>query len=259
MLNAGRPILVEWDNKERGLIDGFGLCSPSRWPPSAGGAKRTLEMLELASKTYSLLRKFVLENLRDPRREAFRLATGKIDGSPFSPCAMADLRAQWARLLPDPDAALVVDDGVPIGVDEPLPRTPQVFPLKEKHRKLDDSEFNPIATNYASAQLSTAELEAKFWEEEQLGRMFPTKLPVLVQQLGEERVRVAAMAAIIKPDGSVRPLHDGTHSVQVNNSIKYRDQIQCPGSPEVAAMVRESCETREASFCISADIKSAHH
>lgn len=45
------------------------------------------------------------------------------------------------------------------------------------------------------------------------------------------------MVAIKKPDGSVRPLHDGAHSVQVNNSIRYQDQIQCPGPPEVAAVV----------------------
>lgn len=66
------------------------------------------------------------------------------------------------------------------------------------------------------------------------------------------------MAAIAKPDGSVRPLHDGTHSVQVNNRIVYKDQIQCPGPPEVASVVRESVETREAPFCVSADIKAAH-
>ena len=56
----------------------------------------------------------------------------------------------------------------------------------------------------------------------------------------------------------MRPLHDGTHSVQVNNSIVYRDQIQCPGPAEVAAIVRESVESREAPFCVSADILAAH-
>lgn len=30
-MNGGRPIMVEWDNKEREFIDGFGLCSPTRW------------------------------------------------------------------------------------------------------------------------------------------------------------------------------------------------------------------------------------
>ncbi|CAL1144703.1 unnamed protein product, partial [Cladocopium goreaui] len=136
--------------------------------------------------------------------------------------------------------------------------TLKVYPEKVKHRKLDDSEFNPIANNYQSAQVSSTELEAKFREEEALGRMYPTRFSTLKQEFGEERIRIAAMAAIAKPDGTVRPLHDGTHSVQVNNRIVYRDQIQCPGPAEVAAVVRESVETLEAPFCVSADIKAAH-
>ena len=87
--------------------------------------------------------------------------------------------------------------------------------------------------------------------------MFPARLPALKQEF-EERIRIAAMAAIAKPDGTVTPLHNGTHSVQVNNRIAYRDQIQCPGPAEVAAVVRESVESMEAPFCVSADIKAAH-
>ena len=47
------------------------------------------------------------------------------------------------------------------------------------------------------------------------------------------------MAAIVKPDGGVRPLHDATHSVKVNNAIICQDRIQCPGPAEVATVVRE--------------------
>ncbi|CAL1152593.1 unnamed protein product [Cladocopium goreaui] len=222
---------------------------------------------------------------------AFRLATGKLVESPFSRETLENLRKQWAGLLPDPVSALVVAEGqpfllhglaqwleifedpdvdslvnvedsfstgVPVGVLEPLPRTPQVFPPKLKHKKLDESEFNPLAVNYPSARVSVADLEKKFLEEEALGRMFPIRLPVAQEKFGADKVRVAAMAAITKPDGSVRPLHDGTHSVQVNNAIVYKDQIQCPGPPEVAAAVREALESREAPFAISADIKAAH-
>ena len=59
-----------------------------------------------------------------------------------------------------------------MGVLEPLPRTQQVFPPKLKHKKLGDSEFNPVAVNYPSARVSVADLEKKFLEEEVLGRMF---------------------------------------------------------------------------------------
>lgn len=163
----------------------------------------------------------------------------------------------------DDDAKWLVDEvdsfanGVCLGVEKPLPRSPQVCPPKLKHRRLDETEFCPVALNYPSAQLSTKELEEKFREEEGMGRMFPTKLGVLKEEFGD-KVRVAAMAAIQKPDGTVRPLHDATHSVMVNHSIKYRDKIECPGPAEIAAIVRETMETGEAPFCVSADIRAAH-
>eukprot|EP00435_Cladocopium_sp_Y103_P002353 s4728_g1.t1 len=203
-LNRGQPVSVEWDGHIREFVDGFGLCSPTRWPPNARGARRTDVMKTLAWQTFQFLVETVRECIPDVRAAAFQLVTGKVGESPFNAEALGRLRAKWAGLLPDPEDA------------------------------------------------------AKFREEEALGRMFPTRLSVLVQEFGEDRVRVASMAAIVKPDGSVRPLHDGTHSVQVNNQIVYRDQIQCPGPAEVAAVVRESLESREAPFCVSADIKAAH-
>ena len=247
-------------------------------------------MVQLARSTYKLLAECVDTCIVDVRMEAFKLVTGKIDRSPFGEDALAKLRLKWADLLPDPTDAMVIDEGQPfmlralsqwlkifndpdarwlvdeeesfsagvcLGVDKPLPRSPQVFTEKTKHRKLDDSDFAPIAENYASAQLSLGELEKKFREEEQLGRMFPSKIGVLKQEY-KDRLRIASMAAISKPDGSVRPLHDGTHSVKVNHEIKYQDQILCPGPPEIAAMVREATDSGEACFCVSADIKSAH-
>ena len=180
-------------------------------------------------------------------------------GQPF----FLRLLSQWLEIFDDPDFSCLVNDaesfatGVNLGVDTPLPRTPQVFPEKVKHRKLDTTDFNPIAENYASAQISSDELVQNFREEESLGRMFPSKLGVLKEKYGD-RLSVASMAAIAKPDGGVRPLHDATHSVMVNRSIKYQDQLQCPGPAEVASVVREAVETKEACFCVSADIKAAH-
>ena len=69
---------------------------------------------------------------------------------------------------------------------------------------------------------------------------------------------VAALGAIAKPDGSVRPLHDGTHYVQVNNGIRFSDQLQYPGPHDVTALIREARDTGEAPFTISADISAAH-
>ena len=288
--NYGSPIKVEWDGKVHDFIDGFGLCSPTRWHPRARGHKRSSEMKQLASQTFQCFRDGVSEALQDVRREAFKLVTGKLQSSPFSEDLLMKVRKRIAALLRDPGDAVVRDTGQPfylrllaqwlevfqdpdvdclvnssdsfatgvnVGVEDPLPRSPQVFPPKVKHRKLDDTEFNPIADNYVSGQLSAKELEEKFREEEALGRMEPSKLAVLKDKFGD-KLRVAAMAAIVKPDGGVRPLHDATHSVMVNHAITYRDQLQCPGPAEVGTVVREAVESREAPFCVSADIRAAH-
>eukprot|EP00435_Cladocopium_sp_Y103_P004894 s4940_g1.t1 len=288
--NYGKPIKVEWDGKTHDFIDGFGLCSPTRWSPGARGHDRTQPMKDLAAATFQLLLDGVHSAVQDIRKEAFKLVTGKLQESPFSGELLAGLRQKLAALLRDPADALVRDDGQPfflrllaqwlevfedpdvqclvndtdsfasgvnVGVESPLPRSPHVFPPKRKHRKLDGTEFNPIAENYVSAQISSKELESKFREEGMMGRMEPSKLSVLKQEFGD-KLRVASKAAILKPDGGVRPLHDATHSVMVNHSIKYQDQLQCPGPAEVAAVVREAIETKEAAFCVSADIKSAH-
>jgi hypothetical protein len=289
-LNTGRPIQVEWDRTQRGFVDGFGLCSPCRWKPHQRGTGRTHDMIKLADDTFNLLVEGVRESVGDLRMEAFKLVTGKLTQSPFTSTALQKVRSKWFSLLKDPNDAAVLDEGQPfflralsqwltcfedpdahwltgvedsfstgvcLGVQKPLPRSRQVFPEKQKHRKLDETEFMPIAENYSSAQISAKELEDKFKEEEMLGRMHPSKLGVLQKEYGSS-LRIASMAAIAKPDGTVRPLHDATHSVMVNHDIVYQDKIDCPGPPEIAAIVREATSTKEAPFCVSADIKAAH-
>lgn len=288
--NVGRPIQVEWDGKTREFTDGFGLCSPTRWPPKSRGKRRASQMQALCESIYGLLEQVARTTIHDPRREACRLVTGNTKHSPFSEDVLSYARRKWASLLDDPASATVIDSGQPfllrglsqwlkvlqdpdtdclvddvdsfatgvfVGVDKPLPRTPQVFPRKDEHRKLGETEFNPFAINYPSAQIIASELEEKFREEEALGRMVPTKQGVALEKYGD-KLRIAAMAAIVKPDGAVRPLHDGTHSVMVNHSITYQDKLQLPGPAEVASSVREAGESGEAPFCVSADIKAAH-
>ena len=289
-MNTGRPMVVEWDRYQRDFTDGFGLCSPARWRPSRRGTHRSDDMVRLATQTFEILLEAVKTAIPDVRREAFKLVTGKLEHSPFSEEMLEKLRNRWFSLLPDrqeaaikdvgqpfylralaqwlkvfedPDAKWLVDEedsfatGVCLGVEKPLPRSVQVCRKKLKHRRLDDTEFAAIAQNYPSAQMSSKELEEKFREEESLDRMFPSKVGVLQQEYGD-KLRVAAMAAIQKPDGSVRPLHDATHSVMVNHAIKYQDKIDCPGPAEIAAIVRETSESGDAPFCVSADIRAAH-
>eukprot|EP00435_Cladocopium_sp_Y103_P046354 s1025_g13.t1 len=236
--NAGAPMQVEWDQVERGFVDGFGLCSPTRWRPSQRGERRSDEMVKLANDTFGILEEAAVDAIPDMRRAAFELVTGKLEKFPFSDEALGRLRDRWFSLYIERQDLL------------------KVFPKKLKHRRLDETEFNRLAENYPSAQLSSHELEEKFREEEGMGRMRPSRLGVLKQEFGD-RLRVAAMAAILKPDGSMRPLYDAAHSVMVNHEIVYQDKIMSPELPEIASVVRETKDSGEAAFCVSADIKAA--
>ena len=193
---------------------------------------------------------FIRQHVLDPPRLCHSLLLGKLESSPFSPGQLEGFRNQWAEalgkpgdsgllerpsgqpfllkalslsaeLLEDPDWGILTEGqdcfltGVPVGFGEPIEHVPQVFSLKEHWRKLDESEPDFDRANYKSAELSASQLLAKFREEEKLGRRRPTTLGALREEYPEDRIRVASMGAIEKPDGSVRPVHDGTHGVLV--------------------------------------------
>eukprot|EP00435_Cladocopium_sp_Y103_P012156 s4766_g3.t1 len=66
------------------------------------------------------------------------------------------------------------------------------------------------------------------------------------------------MAAILKPDGAVPPLHDATRSVLANHEIRYQGKIVCPGPCRDRRNCERNFTDRQGPFCISADIKAAH-
>eukprot|EP00435_Cladocopium_sp_Y103_P068191 s408_g31.t1 len=262
-LHRGQPLVLEWAGKQRQLVDGFGLCSPTLWEPEARGAHLEPAARELCNKLFGTLTEFVRNKFQDPRREAIKLGLGHIASSPFSREELQKLREYWAALLPSSKTALVVPErqpfllgmigqsleimgdpdyaifmegkdsfwtGVPVGFDEPLPRTPSVFPKKEKVRPLDESEYNNIASNYKSAVEMADEMEAKFRQEEALGRMVPTTLGEIKVEYPDRIPLVAAMGAIRKPNGP----------------------------EDAAAMLRWVEEEKDSFFALSADISSAH-
>ena len=288
---SGQPISSDWDLKRARLVDGLGLCSPNRWWPSDRFVFQQTSAAGLAEDLHELVRSFVIKNIADLRQASFELAVGKMTKSPFSSEALEEVRKRWAQLLSRPDKALFkaerqpfllellsqtlqglgdpdwrvlteeVDSfssGVPVGYDQPLPRVSAVFPPKERFRKLDDSVFMEDSVNYKSADGMSHKLEEKFREEEALGRMYPTTLGALQSRFAGQKVLIAPMGALEKPDGGVRPLHDATHHVQVNNAIQFQDQLEYPGPGDAAAVVESSRLVRESCFAISADIQAAH-
>ena len=202
----GPLVIAEWDSTSAELVDGFGLCSPSKWAPECCGYFMERGASELCASVRSSAEKYVLAAVPDVRELAFRLATGKVDASPFSLGVLEGFRSEWAALLQMPESALNVPEGqkfylrliaqtmavigdpdvdilvsaddsfasgVPVGYKERIKPTPGVFPPKVKQNRLDDSEYLEVTRNYRSAEDNAEGLLEKFHEDEAKGLMYP--------------------------------------------------------------------------------------
>ena len=288
----GQPMICRFQMCKQEFVDGFGLCSPGRWAPESREKLAAGNEIAHAEKVRGLLREFVTCQLKDPKGMAFRLATGHLKESPFSGEALQGLRqkivsaipggstdllrvperqpfylyllAESLRILGDPDWEILVQgtecyaEGMPVGYDSPLPRAPQVFRPRDRFRKLDESEFEPQMQNYSSAEMSADKIEEHFRSEEQEGLMIATTEGAVKAEYGAGRLLVAAMGAILKPSGDVRPLHDATHGVRLNNNIVIGDRLEVPGPAEIVETVSQARRDRGVPFSISADISKAH-
>lgn len=290
----GPPMNATWSGKTRELHDGAGLCSPGRWLPQNRKPCKWTQIGTLASKLSRLLE----ESLGEPAKICFGLACGKFSESPFSQKLILEGRrlvaeevamqskfsveellqvqefqpfllrliGEGLRLMGDPDWRIYFEskrenfwDGVSVGPDVKMPRTPSVFEKKVKHRKYDESEFSSDMLNYKSAsgpEMSKV-LEQQFVEEEKLGMMFRISLAEAKQQYGN--LRIAAQGAIEKSDESWRVLHDATHGVRVNNETIIRDQIRMPSAGDQKTIMKESASHDEGvHFSLQYDVKKAH-
>ena len=54
--NEGPPLSLEWDGKVEPINDGFGLCSPTRWPPAARGTRLPAKAAGFAKAMHRVLR-----------------------------------------------------------------------------------------------------------------------------------------------------------------------------------------------------------
>ena len=254
----GQPMICRYEMGKKEFTDGFGLCSPGRWPPEA---REMLASPDEAGHAKAIRGNLERLCLRRDRATAFRLATGKLEQSPFSGPALERVRKKIAVVLGDPPDALEVPEGqpfflhllarslrvlgdpdfgilangeecfakgVPVGYDAPLPRAPQVFRAREKFRKLDETEFEPQMENYSSAEMSCDQLEAHFREDECKGMMVASTEGKIRQEFGADRLLIAAMGALQKPSGEIRPLFDGTHGIRLNNTIVIEDRLEVP-------------------------------
>ena len=98
--SMGDPIQTDWAGDRAFFNDGFGLCSPMRWHPSARGRYLNDTGKELCGDISKLLDNFCHKRCKGPGKTVLSLALGKLQGMPFSDQDLARLRKDWFDLLP---------------------------------------------------------------------------------------------------------------------------------------------------------------
>ena len=275
----GRPLQAYYKGLHRGIHDGGGLCSPGRWAVKKRkpleGEKATTLAAEVKKLFLSWMAK-VESGKKGGAQEIFwKLSAGLCKESPFSG-TMDEQRQQLDRVILglglNParrkddrlteinfrrlDAVLQIlqdedfdyldqmaSQGVILGADEELPRVEKVFEEKTKWARefTDELMEDRMADNYPSAEESWEDIVRQVEEELQRGTIVEMDEAAAIKEYGG-RLAVAALGAVPKEQGSasVRLIHDGSYSVDVNRRIRVRDRLRFPLIDDAAAVLLEA-------------------
>ena len=128
--NSGLPMVCRWQNRTKSFTDGGGLNSPGRWSPECRGTNLERDKDIFIDKMAIIVRKFVISQLADLKRETFRLATGNMSEPPFDDVALGKLREEWFGLL----------GGHPLLRECPQYQPFYLFALAETLRRMGDED-----------------------------------------------------------------------------------------------------------------------
>ena len=272
---------------DKPFCDGGGLCSPGRWTPEKRRLPRNLSgMKESMSNLFGEAVMTASNRKDDSLGFMLKLAAGRVKTCPFEEGSLAEARAtirqqvgldekedvvasgqvfhlkligRLLKMYGDPDWEFVdgMGEGVPLGVDEQLPRTPAVFEEKGKWKLPDDAGPGvDTCENYRSVDPHLDTVKALFREEATLGWMEELPEEVARTRFGP-RLAIAALG-VVEEKGKIRVVHDASHKVHVNHRIKVRDQIRCPGAGDIRAILRERVSAGVKSFGVMGDVSKAH-
>ena len=279
----GLPRRCTWKGNAVPFHDGGCLMSPGRWEVDKRNFPQEKEWRRLRLK----LRSVILEAAGGEtclEKECFAMATGEkgcrlvqdesvrqqllsvleefcrskgasgdvlrvAEGQPF--------RLELMRLLleyagdKDCDFLATAEVGLPLGVKNPLPRTPSAF-----ERQVEWAlKYDPLVAclkerpNYPSAKEHEAHLRSHLEEEVKEGLMDRMSRPEFEQKFGEERA-VAALAVLVEDEitGKRRVIHDGSHGVRVNHRIRCQDKLRMPGGREKRFLLNRFRRARDVVF-----------
>lgn len=203
----------------------------------------------------------MLEDLRRIMAEACGIGSGVVreEGQPF----FLELFKELLKLAGDPDYEFLEEAkvGLPLGVLEELPRTPEVFEEQTKW-PLDGEVLEEWAlqkANYPSAGEHEQHLRDHLEQEVKEGLVEKMDEKTFEEALGENRA-VSALAVLVEDEatGKKRVIHDGTHDVGVNHRIKCRDKVRMPGAREKRKLLEEFAGNKEAVLALVGDFEKAH-
>ena len=275
--------------------DGGGLCSPGRWPHHARSYADGSSWDWLRDRMLKLIIAKVGSE-EQLEKEAFRMAAGGEQGCSLAsdPELQSQLRQLWKEWLEaqdlsepgllevpsgqplylrllramleaagDPDREFLrqAEDGLPVGILDPLPRTPHVFEEQLKW-PLENAPWEASLAwvpNYGSVEEHREFAKAKFEEDVEEGLMAKMSLGDFLDHYGIHTA-IAALAVIVEDEAKdkKRIIHDATHGLRLNHRIKCRDKLRSPGAREKKHLLREHEEAGEVAFSVVGDIAKAH-
>ena len=286
----GQPRGCRWKGNVAPFHDGGGLSSPGRWKreqrrlPEGGdwtnfrerlwdltlnsvGGEGALgrEAFKMAKggDHFSLVRnEAYLAEVRKLMIDCFNLEEGSDSVAEGQPFRLGLIRG-LLRAAEDVDYEFLreAEKGLPLGIINPLPRTPLVYERQTKWSLEweEDESWDFKKVNYPSAEEHSNHLRAHLEAEVSEGLMDRLEEGEFERVYGEHRA-VAALAVLVEDEtvGKKRVIHDATHGVCVNHRIRCRDKVRMPGPREKRALLEEFHERKEAVLSMVGDFEKAH-
>ena len=256
-------LMVSIGHKQRPLRDGGGKPSPGRLPPNArkrpplatlgatllamaGQPQHTATALAIKqsqlTSTPESLSGLHLRHIQQHIQQYTHCNNIEVTaGQPFT----LHLITALAMMAHDPDHAYptTLHDGVPLGVNEPLPRSPDIWPTKDELTNCEHENDEPPPPrdhpNYPSATEHAQAIEQTYIEERALGM---TQGPYTIEQAATicqcQPHEICCGALSGKPEGryneKLRTIHDGTVN-HVNEWIRNNqvEKTTAPGLHDV--------------------------
>ena len=163
----------------------------------------------------------------------------------------------------DPDHRFLLqgEKGYPVGVLQPLPRTPHMYE-EQTSWKLEDDPYMRSEIwrdNYESVGDHEIFVREHFAEECKEGLMERLTLEQAKERFGD-KVAVSSLAVLVEEahGNKKRIIHDATHGTKINNRIRCRDKQRSPGAREKMYLLAYYKARGDIVFSLVGDISKAH-